>query len=508
MLVKKITLSIIFLVLLSSCKELDEKVYSSLTPEVYFNNASDAKVALYGVYNVLNRQHFYTNDLFVMALLPSKYVLTRMATHKSYVSFNFAVTDPRISSVWTSLYVTINRANTIIDRVPAINMDETLKQQYIGEAKFLRAMSYFYLVRLFGGVPLKIKETVSIQGVHAPRAGVQDIYNQIIEDLQFCETALPPQRPITERGRATMAAAKSLLGKVYLTMAGYPLKQTDKWELARKKLKEVIDDKAIYNVDLLPNFKDLYDVSKENVNKEAIFAIQFSRTVPDQGSTLAFFSAPLNSNFATSYGAYNYGFTTAFRDLFEVADTRKDATVVSTYKAFNGVTVTYGGNSSNYFHPNGLALGKYQDGPAGTAPSNVRHANDIMLLRYADVLLMYAEAENEVNGPGAVGDPNSAITALNEVRGRAKATLLTAIAGGAGEFRNLVYIERVKELAGELHEYFDVQRLERLEDHVKNSFEANLAGMPYNTRSYLYPIPDDEIAKNNAIGIEHQNPGY
>ena len=503
---KKYFILLIMPVLLTvSCKKLDEKVYSSLTPEVYFRNAGDAKVALYGVYNTLNRQHFYTNDLYVMALLPSKYVLTRLGTHKPYASFNFAVTDPRISRTWASLYLTISRANAIIDRVPKIDMDQTLKAEYIGEAKFLRAMSYFYLVRLFGGVPLKIKETTGIEGIHSPRASVEAVYDQIIEDLQYAEIGLPPQRPVSERGRATRVAAKSLLGKVYLTMAGYPLKQTDKWDLARKKLKEVIDEKEIYNIDLLPSFKDIFDIAKEDANKEAIFAIQFSHVL-DQGSALAFFAAPLNSDYATAYGQYNYGFTTAFRNLYTATDTRRDITTLWSYKAYNGATVTYG-VSTYYRDPSGLALGKYQDGPAGTARSNVAHANDILILRYADVLLMYAEAENEVNGPGDINDINSAYAFLNAVRARAGATLQTT-AVSKQDFRNLIYIERVKELAGELHEYFDVQRLERLKDHMDNSYEVALAGMTYNTRSYLYPIPDDEIAVNNAINPEDQNPGY
>ncbi|MFN0293659.1 RagB/SusD family nutrient uptake outer membrane protein [Pedobacter helvus] len=502
---KYFILLIIPVLIASACGKLDEKIYSSLTPEVYFRNAGDAKVALYGVYNTLNRQHFYTNDLFVMSFLPSKYVVTRLGTHKPYASFNFAVTDPRISRTWASLYLTISRANAIIDRVPGIDMDENLKAQYVGEAKFLRAMSYFYLVRLFGGVPLKIKETTGIEGIHSPRASVQAVYDQIIEDLKYAETGLPPIRPITDRGRATRAAAKTLLGKVYLTMAGYPLKQTDKWALARTKLKEVIDEKDTYGIDLLPVFKDVFDVAKEAANKEAIFAIQFSN-LPDQGSALAFFAAGLNSDYATSYGQYNYGFTTAFRNLYLATDTRRDVTALWSYRAYNGATVTYQ-TSTYYRDPSGLALGKYQDGPAGKAASNVRHANDMLLLRYADVLLMYAEAENEVNGPGDINDPNSAYAYLNKVRARSSAALQTTVVSQV-DFRNLIYLERVKELSGELHEYYDVQRLERLKDHMDNSFEVSLAGMVYNTRAYLYPIPDDEIAVNNAISPSDQNPGY
>ena len=146
--------------------------------------------------------------------------------------------------------------------------------------------------------------------------------------------------------------------------------------------------------------------------------------------------------------------------------------------------------------------GKYRDGPPGTAASNVRHANDIPVLRYADVLLMYAEAENELNGASS-----KVYNAINLVRKRAKARVLSG-SETTEEIRELVYIERLKELSGELHEYFDIQRLERLEDHVTNSFEAQLAGVQFDPKQYLYPIPQDEIDVNLGIDPEDQNPGY
>lgn len=282
-------MAIMMLIVIASCAKLKENVYSTYTPEVYFVNSADARVALNGVYNTLNRQHVWTNDMFNLVFLPNKYVESRVPARKIYTSFSWSTTDASVLSVWTSIYTTIARANTIIDRVPEIDMTDALRGQYSGEAKFLRALSYFTLVRLFGGVPLKIHETVNTADVNAKRASVQDVYNLILADLKDAEANLPPTRTSAERGLATKPAAMALLGKVYLTMAGYPLKQTDKWDLARAKLKELIDNKATYGITLLPNFADIFSVTKESTNTEEIFAIQFSH-ITDQGSALPFFA--------------------------------------------------------------------------------------------------------------------------------------------------------------------------------------------------------------------------
>lgn len=484
--------------ILAGCTKLEEKVFSSLTPEVYYKTESDAVTAVNGMYHTLNRPHLYSDDFIAMVMQPNKYVVTRVEARKPFSNFSFSAGNARILAVWSNLYTTIGRANTVLARVPAIQMPDKLKASLLAEAKYLRAQSYFYLVRLYGGVPIKLNETIDLSTVDAPRSKAEDVYELIINDLKEATVDLPDTRTLTEKGRATACAAKVLLGKVYLTMAGHPLNQTGNYEKARDILGEVIADKAKYGVDLLPSFAEVFDVNKEASNIEDIFSIQFSR-ITDQGNTLPFFSAPLNSNFATSYGQYAYGFTTAFRDLFASNDKRRDVTLVWSYTAYNGASVTYG-TSSSYGNYGGIALGKYQDGPAGTAASNVLHGNNIILLRYADVLLMYAEAENELNGP------ENAYTAINEVRHRAGIGHLENLDQRA--FRDSLHVDRLRELSGELTEYFDFQRHKKLEDHVANSSEANTARVSFKPSMYLYPIPQNEIDFNKAINQIDQNPGY
>lgn len=497
---------IILIIGLFSCKkQLTEKVYSDLTSNTYYNTADDAQAALFGVYNNLNRSPFSDWDswLYSMVFMPNRYVISRVPFRKAYGNFTYGLSDDALTTVWRSGYSTINRANAVINRVPNINMNDSLKKQIVAEAKFLRALTYLNLVRLYGGLPLKTTETTSLADVDIPRSTAEQVYDLIISDLKEGEVALPDRRPASERGRASSGSASALLGRVYITMAGNPLKQLDKWMLARDKFKYIIDNKARWGYGLMANYGDVFSLSNEN-NQEVIFAIQNSWQT-DQGSVLAFFSAPLNSRLSIGNGQYHYGFTTEFRNLFTSTDIiRRDVTMVFSYVDTKGFTTTYNLSNANtvgntYRDPNGMALGKFQD-PVG-APTNINHKNDVLVLRYADILLMYAEAENEVNGPNV-----AAFDAINQVRARAKTTLLSSL--DQVGFRNAVYRERLLELSGELTEFFDIIRLGRLQETIANSPEAKLTGTVYNPKFLLYPIPQIELDANTKINQADQNPGW
>ena len=379
-------------------------------------------------------------------------------------------------------------------------------KEIVAEAKFIRALSYFNLVRLYGGVPLRAHQTASLADVYLPRSTASEVYNLIISDLTEAETNLPDVRPSSETGRVISGAASGLLGKVYLTMAGNPLKQTDKWALARDKFKYIMDNKTRWGYTLMVNYKDVFSLTNQN-NKEIMFSIQFSHAT-GEGSVLAFYSAPLNSTFATANGQYNFGFTPTFYNLFAASDTnRRNTTLVYSYTDINGKLATYNKPPilNSYKEPNGIALGKYQDGTG--APSNVNHANDIIVLRYADILLMFAEAENEVN----LGPDQAAIDATNQVRARAKTTLASISNTNYNtyaSFQAAIRKERLFELSGELTEFFDIQRWGTLQTTIANDPEAILAGTTFDSKFYLYPIPRAEIDANPLIGQQNQNPGW
>lgn len=178
--------------------------------------------------------------------------------------------------------------------------------------------------------------------------------------------------------------------------------------------------------------------------------------------------------------------------------------MVYSYVDISGHTVTY--NTApiydQYKEPNGIALAKFQDPVGGGSPTNVNSANDVLVLRYADILLMYAEAENEVDGPTV-----DAYNAVNLVRARAKTSLLPSGLDQAG-FRAAVRQERLFELSGELTEFFDIQRWGTLQQTMANSPDVITAGTAYDPKYYLYPIPLTEIQANTQIGQANQNPGW
>src|SRR5690606_33983181 len=212
---------------------------------------------------------------------------------------------------WAAVYDIINRANAAIDRIPAINMDENLKAQLIAEARWLRAYNYFNLVRLFGGIPLILKESSSLADAYPSRASIAEVYQAIIADLQEAATNLPASRGSAEKkGRVTAGTAKFLLAKVYLTMAGKPLKDNSHLQEAHALLVDLYTNKGRYGYNLLDNYADVFDLDNE-LNAEIVFAVQQSRVVVDQGTAMAHIWGPLRSPFGGT-GQHHGGCTQEF----------------------------------------------------------------------------------------------------------------------------------------------------------------------------------------------------
>ena len=484
----------VFMLFLWSCS-VREEIFSDLTPENFYRTESDFEKATLGMYNAMNRSNdIWDRDMFTLVQMPSRYFVSRVAARKAFSNFTFGNTDAALDNTWISFYRTINRANAIIDRIVNIQMDAAKKDQYIGEAKFIRALIYFNLVRLWGDVPLILKETTDLSNHQPFRSRSALVYEQVINDIIEAEGKLPDSYPDNTKGRPSAGAAKALLGKVYLTMSWFPLKDEAKLLLARNKLKEVIDSAAAYGYGIGGSYKDVFDVNKED-NQDLIYVIKYMNMV-GQGSALAFLSLPLNSNLITAGGQYHYGTTRAFYNLFAASDLRRSVTCLFSYTTMAGGTANYGG-PANYRDPNGIALGKYVDGPPGKAPSNVAAANDLPLLRFADVLLMFAEADNELNGP-----TEAAYTQINRLRTRANVGALSNLTQTT--FREAIRRERLFELTGELHEFFDIQRWGTLKEELAADPEAILANTVYKPEFETYPYPITEINVNPNILLPPQ----
>jgi len=474
----KYMLAGLFALNLSSCKEqfLDLSPIAQANSNTFYRTSSDMLTALNGAYGALQFNGQYGQN-YIFAEVPSDDttpVLSGSVTDQDeYDKFYLRTTNPFLAARWSDGYRGIYRANTVIDRVGGVAMDETLKKRVSGEAKFLRALMYFNLVRAFGDVPLVVKEIIDpSEGYGYGRAPVAEVYAQIIKDLTDAEGALPERYTGADVGRATRGAAKSLLGKVYMTQR--------KYAEATAKLKEVIDANTY---DLLPNYADLFKPANKN-SKESIFEVQYKKGSLGEGSNFSNVYAPENSgNSVIQFGGGgNNRPTPDLESAYEAGDPRKDLSFASSYVNAAGRKVDY------YF------IRKYADAPT----TNGDAEDNFYVLRYADVLLLYAEALNET------GKTAEALPFLNRVRKRVGLTDKTALSQAT--LRLALEQERRVELAFEGHRWFDLVRTGRALPVLQA--KAATIGIKTNLteNNLIFPVPQSQI-DINPEKIK-QNPGY
>src|SRR5215208_3742544 len=262
---------------------LTEQPIDFVGPANFYRNSDDALAAVNGVYAsfVNTSSSNYYGGLYVMLVeFPTETTTPYLSAgnERSQVdNYNFTTSHNYIYQSWLGAYAAINRANTVIDRVPAIPMDTALRSRIVAEAKFLRALHYFNLVRLFGGAPLFTHETVGIDNLRQPRATAEVVYAQIVTDLKEAAAVLPKQSTYagSNIGRASRGAAKTLLAKVYLQRAatGVSTAASADYQASLDLLNDV---KANEGYSLVANWGDLFD-GKHEVNGEVIFDIQNTR---------------------------------------------------------------------------------------------------------------------------------------------------------------------------------------------------------------------------------------
>lgn len=489
---------VLMLFCLYSCEPLEEVPFSSLSAENLYQNEEDVDAALFGVYSSLN---VGIDDLwyFLSTSGPGESVVVTLKSdgNQGRLSSISPIPEDAHGTWWTNFYQGINRANSLMAHVSRAGLDSELEEQKIAEARFLRGFFYFNLVKWFGGVPLHLEETTdfSDESIKKPRASIEEVYGIIIEDLTYAESRLPLTWGGANHGRATSGAAKAFLGKVYLNMAGKPLEQEDKYQLAIEKLREVVNSG---NYALQEDFANVFSLENE-LNSEIIFA---RTNVRDNaaGTVLPFFAGVPNTPYAFGGGQFQFGFTETFYNSFEEGDTRRDVTLIYSYEDMNGETVVFNDPDNPplpypYEEPNGIGFGKLKDPANGISP--FAHANDIIYLRYADVLLMLAEALNEM------GNSSEALTYLNMVRNRAGLNDITTTV--PVELLEIIKQERKWELAGEYQEYPDLQRWGDIEESIRNNEDAQFFGISYSPKMELLPIPQSQLDANENLT---QNTGY
>lgn len=387
-------------------------------------------------------------------------------------------TNRQSMGLWKAYYQGIYRANLSINNIPGIEMDQTLKTRLVAEAKFLRAFYYFRLVRTFGGVPL-VTKVLAPSEYNTPRATAQEVYKLIEQDLKDAAQVLPVRTalPASDYGRATKGAAEGMLMRVYVYQ--------NKWPEAKQMGEKVIGSGQYA---LMEKFEENFTLAGEFC-KESLFEINFFPTDggwgnANEGSVTPVFCGPRSEG--------GWGFNQATTDLvnsFEAGDPRKEATVTKKYDDISFGT-GYFGRKYTYTWDNGYSRPTVGDGMSNGGV-NWR------VLRYADVLLMQAEACYHT------GEPAKAVGYVNEVRTRARAgksvlaDLPQSLQGQS--LLNAIYRERRSELAMEGLRFWDLVRTDRAATVLAaDGFRKGV--------SELFPIPEYQIRVTN--GAITQNPGY
>jgi hypothetical protein len=487
-------------VLLFGCKDyLDVTPTDRFTQSTYWNTKTQAEAALNGTYAALYYDTNSANCIYLDALSPNNYQINGDYNIISKGLQNAAT--GLFESTWNGSYKGIGRANNVLANIDKVSMDEALKERYKAEAKYLRALYYLPLWNLFGGAPLITEGTNYETQASLPRNTADELLAQILKDLTEASTgtALPLTYSGAEKGRATRGAALALKARVLL--------YAKRWKEAAETARAVMD---LNTYSLFSDYRGLFYLENEG-NSEVIFDVQYRYPefthsldiILDQQLGIAPLPDLVNSYYAAdgqpimSSPLYNPA------KPFENRDSRLQATVILPGTLFKGAIVT-----ANQYPSTGYGLKKYtifkdNEKPVTPPTSGTSELNSI-LIRYADVLLMYAEAKNEDTGPD-----ETIFSALNLIRARAK---MPNISPGlnAAALREEIRHERRVELAGEGLYYYDVRRW-KTADQVLNGNITNAAGARIDSRlfnaakDYLWPIPSKAILNNPSLV---QNPNY
>ncbi|WEK33838.1 MAG: RagB/SusD family nutrient uptake outer membrane protein [Candidatus Pseudobacter hemicellulosilyticus] len=467
----------VFIVLmLSSCGKdfIDLKPVSSATSGNFYQTEEDFLNAINGAYNSLRAGGNYGGDSYVFGEVRSDNSIPvasgSITDQDEFDRFYIRTTNPFINNRWSNSYSAIARCNAILGRIEPIPMNQGLKDRITAEAKFLRALYFFNLVRSFGDVPLVLKEINNPdEGYEYGRNPKADVYAQIEKDLREAADVLPVSYTGANVGRATKGAAMAMLGRILLTQKKFPA--------AAEQLSAVI---GLNKYDLVPEYADFFKVKNKN-NVEAIFDVQYKSGGIGQGNSWPNSFAPQNSgNSVMMFGGG--GNNTPSDDLvndYEAGDKRKDATVATSYVNASGAIIP------------GNFVKKYYDVPT----TNNDNGNNIPIIRYADVLLMYAECLNEA---GYLAD-GEAFDLLNEVRERAGLDpLSSAELPDQGAFRLAMEHERRVEFAFENLRWYDLVRTDRAITVMNaKAAEINLVNA-VTQQNLVFPIPQSQIEINQS----------
>lgn len=492
---KKYIIGIVLATFLFGCEEwLAEEPRSVITTNLFYENAEDAEAAVNAIYafayEPYNKFGYDELAYTMLEVVTGHFVnVSQSSNTAEFYNLRYSSSSPYVASWFNSSYQGIEAANLAIANLPEIDMPEADKDRLLGEAKFFRAYFYYNLVNIFGDVPLKLNPTASPDDGQIPKTSVQEIYEQaIVPDLLAAEQAPLPPTPAGS-GRVSLGAVKTVLTKVYLNMAGAPLNQSDKFALARDKAAEIISNNwfSLFQTDAnLTWFDKLNNPAFDNT-EEHILSVNYGLNLTNASIPVFFLPREVlfvRNNFIQFGGFYP-------SEAFLSSYTSSDLRVQNQGFVYNTFTV----DDSVFTFP--TAIYKFFDkGLLDTSPNS---GKDFPLYRYADVLLMFAEAQNEADG-----SPNAAAyDAINQVRARSNLPALSGL--NLENFREAVWQERYHELFAENKAWFDMVRTRKIYDSESSLFvdivgyTLPTSGATFTEDNLTFPIPERETQINPLL---------
>lgn len=459
------------ILLLSSCSDdfLDKTPISNMDETNFFQTEEDFDYAVNGAYQTLYTIYAVEGPLSYTEPMTDNCTLYHMAGNTSdkfqFKDYSLLASNSLVNDFWNQYFNALYIINEVIEKLPESPLDSEKKMDYEAEMRFLRAIYYFDMVRLWGDVPLLVEPVTVTESYSIARTSANEIYSQIISDLEYSENNLPLLSEAERIGQATKGAAQGLLGKVYLTLGDN--------SNAEKYLKRVIDSKEY---ELLPNYSYLWDLQHEN-SKEALFEIQYIRGLDTPGSQYWQGFSPFENTMNMGVGMNQV--TNNLWDEYEETDIRRSLSINDGYYEASGTWVE-AKFPKKWTDMNSVISGKSR-----------YSENNFITLRYADILLMYAET---------TGDKEY----LNMVRRRAGVPEWGTPEYPVDKYSTFdlaIEHERRVEFAFEFHRWFDLKRTDRA-----ISVLSKAKGKVLEDWQLFLPIPQDVIDQNPTV-IE-QNDGY
>ncbi|MBP1677896.1 MAG: SusD family protein [Bacteroidetes bacterium] len=475
---------IVFLLIFTSC-DLELQPISEIGEGSYYKNTAEINSAVIACYNGLQAPLEFEWMLTELRSDNSRLYNTATTSSDNTLLFDFdqskvSATNTRVYDYWQTVYHNIARCNTVLKHIDVVTTD-SLKKQYEGEARFIRAYHYFNLVRLFGPVFIVTERISAEEARKYDRSPVEDVYTLIVNDLNEAIAKLPATYATSEKGRITSWAAKTLLAKVYITQGLVN-------ETTRNLLKDVYENSGYR---LMTTYESVFSINNE-VNDEILFTVRFKSGGLGLGSIFGNRFAPQQSGSSVINGdgsGYNYP-SSDLVQAYTSTDSRKDVTIALSYVNDKSQVIDRR-YVKKYLSPVSIKDDGDKDWP---------------ILRFADVILLYAEVENELDGVAA------ALPLINQTRMRAGLTDLKESAlPNKHAMRMAIEKERRLEFAYENQRWFDLIRTNRVLEVINSHYTTedyylSLTGVgPLTESSTLLPVPQKEIDINQNVT---QNPGY